>query len=105
MSNPHENIVKQKLNDAQLRENLSNAMHTLQTNRKNLIAKRFDEWEELRRRGKNAKNNALSKLDELLVKFEENATKNGFEVHWASTPEEACEIIYTIMIEKISARC
>ena len=100
MSNPHENIVKQKLNDAQLRENLSNAMYTLQTNRKNLIAKRFNEWEELRQRGKNAKNNALRKLDELLVKFEENATKNGFKVHWASTPEEACEIIYTIMIEK-----
>ena len=48
MSNPHENIVKQKLNDAQLRENLSNAMHTLQTNRKNLIAKRFNEWEEVK---------------------------------------------------------
>ena len=100
MSNPHENIVKQKLNDTQLRENLSNAMHTLQRNRKNLIEKRFNEWEDLRERGKKAKNNALSHLDELLVRFEQNATKNGFKVNWASTQQEACEIIYTLMIEK-----
>lgn len=99
MSN-HENLIHQKINDKQLRENLSSAMHTLQTNRKNLIAKRFVDWQALRDQGKNAKNNALSRLDERLLEFEANATKNGFKVHWASTPNEACEIIYALMIEK-----
>lgn len=100
MSNPHENIVREKLNDTQLRQNLTNAMHTLQRNRKNLLEKRFHAWEGLRERGKKAKNNALSNLAELLVRFEENATKNGFKVHWASTPAQACEIVHTLMIEK-----
>ena len=34
---PHEKIVHQKLNDTQMRENVSRAMHTLQTNRLKVI--------------------------------------------------------------------
>ncbi|MCX2683294.1 LutB/LldF family L-lactate oxidation iron-sulfur protein [Campylobacter sp. MIT 21-1685] len=97
---PHEEIVESKLNDTQMRENLMNAMHTLQKNRFNVIEMRFTDWEGLRNKAKQAKNNALMSLKERLLEFEKNATKNGLKVHWASTDEEACEIIYEIMCEK-----
>lgn len=39
-------------------------------------------------------------LEERLLEFEKNATKNGIKVHWASSDEDACEIVYEIMKEK-----
>lgn len=93
----HEEIVNIKLNDTQMRENLSNAMHTLQKNRLKVIDDKFKDWQGLRIRAKQAKNNALMSLEERLLEFEKNATKNGIKVHWASSDEDACEIIYEIM--------
>lgn len=95
----HEKLVINKLNDKQLRNNLNSAMHTLQTNRKKLISTKFTHWEALREKGKNLKNNALANLDQRLLEFEENATKNGIKVHWASDAKEANEIIYQIVIK------
>ena len=97
---PHEQIVNEKLNDTQMRQNLSNAMHTLQKNRLNVIKDRFVDWQGLRFKAKNAKNNALMSLKERLLEFEANATKNGINVHWANSSDEACEIIYELMIQK-----
>lgn len=97
---PHEEIVNAKLNDAQMRQNLSNAMHTLQRNRLNVIKDRFDDWQGLRAKAKKAKNNALMSLKDRLLEFEKNATKNGMKVHWANSSDEACEIIYELMKEK-----
>ena len=57
-------LIQEKLNDAQMRANLDSAMHTLQRNRKNLIAANFTNWQELRERGKNVKQNALNSLGE-----------------------------------------
>ncbi|TNB56704.1 LutB/LldF family L-lactate oxidation iron-sulfur protein [Campylobacter helveticus] len=95
----HEEIVNSKLNDTQMRENLNNAMHTLQKNRLKVIDDKFKDWQGLRAKAKQAKNNALMSLEERLVEFEKNATKNGIKVHWASSDEDACEIIYEIMKE------
>ncbi|MDL0110323.1 LutB/LldF family L-lactate oxidation iron-sulfur protein [Campylobacter felis] len=95
----HEEIVNIKLNDTQMRENLSNAMHTLQKNRLKVIDDKFKDWQGLRAKAKQAKNNALMSLEERLLEFEKNATKNGIKVHWASSDEDACEIIYEIMKE------
>ncbi|QBL11056.1 LutB/LldF family L-lactate oxidation iron-sulfur protein [Campylobacter helveticus] len=95
----HEEIVNLKLNDTQMRENLNNAMHTLQKNRLKVIDDKFKDWQGLRAKAKQAKNNALMSLEERLVEFEKNATKNGIKVHWASSDEDACEIIYEIMKE------
>ncbi|KAA6230367.1 iron-sulfur cluster-binding protein [Campylobacter sp. LR264d] len=97
---PHEQIVGVKLNDNQMRENLMKAMHTLQRNRLNIIKDKFNDWQGLRNKAKTAKNNALMSLKDRLLEFEENASKNGIKVHWASSDEEACEIIYELMIEK-----
>lgn len=92
----HKEIVRQSIENSQMRENLTRAMHTLQKNRANVIKSKFSDWEGLRERAKKAKNDALQNLGELLCEFEKNATKNGFIVHWASTKEQACEIIYEL---------
>lgn len=96
----HTQIVHEKLLDTQMRTNIFTVMHTLRKNRKNLLKTRYHNWEELREIGKRAKNNNLAHLDERLLEFEKNATKNGFKVHWADTKEEACKIIYDLMKEK-----
>jgi L-lactate dehydrogenase complex protein LldF len=41
------------------------------------------EWEALRARASAIKEHALTHLDEYLVQFEENAVRNGMQVHWA----------------------
>ncbi|MPA94131.1 lactate utilization protein, partial [Campylobacter coli] len=97
---PHEEIVHIKLNDIQMRENLMTAMHTLQKNRLGVIDARFRDWQGLRAKAKQAKNNALMSLKDRLLEFEKNATKNGIQVHWASSDKDACEIVYEIMREK-----
>ncbi|MBZ7935599.1 iron-sulfur cluster-binding protein [Campylobacter sp. B0100352/1] len=97
---PHEQIVHIKLNDKQMQENLVNAMHTLQTNRFKVIDAKFNDWQGLRSKAKQAKNNALMSLKDRLLEFEKNATANGMIVHWADTKEDACEIIYQLMVEK-----
>ncbi|MGX3010939.1 LutB/LldF family L-lactate oxidation iron-sulfur protein [Helicobacter sp. 23-1044] len=90
-------IINEKLNDKQMRENLKSSMHTLKTNRKNTIANRYNNWESLREMGRKVKQNALSKLPELLERFEVNAIKNGFKVHWASDSNEANAVILDLM--------
>lgn len=97
---PHDAIVKIKLNDEQMRDNLAKAMHTLQNNRKKIVETKFKDWQGLRSRARQAKNNAIQSLEERLLEFEKNATKNGIQVHWADTSDDACEIIYQIMLEK-----
>lgn len=98
--NAHEDIIIQKLADKQMRANLDSAMHTLQTNRAKLINANFKDWQGLRQKGKFVKQKALNTLGERLIEFEKNATDNGFKIHWASTAEEACEIIYNLMVDK-----
>ena len=96
-SEQYSEIIHTKLNDKQMRENLKSGMRTLKTNRKNTIANRYKDWEELRELGRKVKQNALSKLPELLERFEANAVKNGFVVHWASDAKEANEVILKLM--------
>lgn len=96
----HTDIVHIKLGDKQLRKNLQSVMDTLKNNRKNLIKSRYTDWEGLRELGKEVKQKCLSQLDVLLERFEQNATKNGIKIHWASNGKEANEIIYNLMQEK-----
>ncbi|WP_104740049.1 LutB/LldF family L-lactate oxidation iron-sulfur protein [Helicobacter bizzozeronii] len=96
----YEEAIKAKLEDEQLRTNLRSAMDTLITNRKNLIANRYHDWEELRELGKNAKLKVLARLDHYLQTFEEKAKANGFIVHYASSAKDANEIIYNLAKEK-----
>ncbi|AJC88353.1 LutB/LldF family L-lactate oxidation iron-sulfur protein [Campylobacter insulaenigrae] len=100
MKMAHEQIVDIKIHDQQMRENLRSAMHTLQKNRLKVIDEKFNDWQGLRSKAKQAKNNALSTLYDRLLEFEKNAIKNGINVHWANSDEDACEIIYELMIQK-----
>jgi L-lactate dehydrogenase complex protein LldF len=54
-------------------------------------------WEELRSLGSQIKAHMLSNLDDYLVQFEENATKNGIVVHWASDGDEHNQIVHGIL--------
>lgn len=93
----YKNIIHEKLNNKQLRENLKSVMCTLKTNRSNTIASRFTNWDELRELGRKVKQNALSNLPNLLERFEQNALKNGFKIHWAKDVKEANEVVLSLM--------
>ncbi|RYZ26326.1 MAG: lactate utilization protein [Chitinophagaceae bacterium] len=55
------------------------------------------DWEDLRNAASKIKEHTLSKLDEYLVQFEENAKANGVQVHWADDGEEHNRIVHSIL--------
>jgi L-lactate dehydrogenase complex protein LldF len=57
------------------------------------------EWEQLREWGSQIKNNTLSNLSDYLKEFEQKATANGIQVHWAADAKEHNEIIYEIILK------
>ncbi len=65
--------------------------------KRDLAAKQTKGWEELRQLASNIKSNTLSKLDEYLVEFEEQAIKNGIHVHWAIDAAAHNKIVYDII--------
>ena len=66
-------------------------------NKRDIAANDTKGWEELRRLANNIKSNALSNLDNYLIQFEENALKNGIQVHWAADAEEHNKIVHNIL--------
>ena len=76
LKNEYRKIINEKLNDKQLRKNLSTGMDTLKNNRKKLIDSRFNDWESLREKGRQLKIKNLSKLDILLQKFDKYSLGN-----------------------------
>ncbi len=65
--------------------------------KRDLAAHGVPEWETLRAWASQIKNHTLSKMDEYLVQFEENARVNGVHVHWAKDGDEHNRIIHDIM--------
>ncbi|AMQ01178.1 4Fe-4S ferredoxin [Pedobacter cryoconitis] len=55
------------------------------------------EWEILREKASQIKNNALANLAEYLVSFEEKAKANGIIVHWAADAQEHNQIVHQIL--------
>ena len=55
------------------------------------------EWEELRDLASKIKEHTLSNLDKYLLEFEENAIKNGVNIHWAKDGDEHNKIIEGII--------
>ena len=56
-----------------------------------------NEFEQLRFVGEAIKQRVLSKLPQLLEQLETNCQNNGITVHWAATPDEANQIIESIL--------
>ena len=58
------------------------------------------QWEELREAASAIKSNVISNLHDYLLQFEENLTRNGVKVYWASDAEEHNQIVYSILKAK-----
>ena len=84
------------LGDAQLRGNFRRAMDSLMTKRAAAFSDP-EEREDLRSLGNAIRARALSKLPELLERLERNLTRNGVQVHWAETVDEANAIVLSIV--------
>jgi L-lactate dehydrogenase complex protein LldF len=61
---------------------------------------RFYNHTALRKRASDVKDTVVSELDDFLVQFEENATKNGSQVLWANDKEEAIQLITNILLDE-----
>ncbi len=83
--------VRTALDNPQIRSNFRNAMDGLMGKRQ----KAFDGWDldKLRDLGAAVRLRALARLPELLERLEANCIRQGIQVHWAETGEQACEII------------
>ena len=58
------------------------------------------EWEALRELASQIKEHTLSHLDDYLIQFEQQATANGIQVHWAQDADEHNRIVHGILQEK-----
>ncbi|WP_341214745.1 lactate utilization protein B [uncultured Wocania sp.] len=67
--------------------------------KRDLSAHSVKGWEELRQLGSQIKAHTLSNLDNHLIQFEENALKNGIQVHWAANADEHNQIVHNILKE------
>ena len=87
------------LADAPLRKSLRTAMDMLMTKRKMVLSDEH-ELQALRTLCEHIRQRSLSRLPELLVQLESKLTELGVKVHWAETPDEACQIIHNIISAK-----
>ena len=88
---------KTALADKPLRKSLRTAMDMLMNKRKAVLSDET-ELQGLRRLCEQIRQRSLSRLPELLLQLEENLTRLGVKVHWAQTPDEACQIIHNIIV-------
>lgn len=86
------------LADKPLRKSLRTAMDMLMTRRKASLSDEV-ELQGLRSLCEHIRQRSLSRLPELLEQLESNLTRLGVKVHWAETPEEACQIIHNIVTQ------
>lgn len=80
------------LRNTQLRRNLGKAVGTIRARRAAVVGERAD-WEALRERGRQIKDEALAHLDTYLEQLESGVTAAGGIVHWARDAQEANRIV------------
>jgi L-lactate dehydrogenase complex protein LldF len=80
------------LADAQVRANIRHATGTIRGKRAAVVAE-VPDWELLRVAGAAIKDEALGRLDEVLVELESSVEAAGGDVHWARDGAEAAEIV------------
>lgn len=84
------------LRDGQLRRNVAHATDVIQAKRAKLVVEKAD-WQQLRDAGAAIRRQALSRLDEYLVAFEQKCTAAGGVVHWARDAAEAQAIVLRLV--------
>ncbi len=72
--------------------------------KRDLAAGSVPEWEELRERASQIKEDVLSNLDNYLLRFEEQALQNGAVVHWAADAGEFNNIVYRLITRHKASR-
>lgn len=87
--------AEQALTDPQLRANFRGAMDYLRDKRRSAFSDQ-DEEREIRDLAESIRQRCLSKLPQLLEQLETNCQKNGIQVHWAETPQQANALIARI---------
>lgn len=75
----------------------------VRTKRDRAVAQ-IPEWEQLREAASQIKNYGLSNMHDLLIQFEENATRNGIKIHWAADGDEHNAIILDIIKQAGASR-
>ena len=80
------------LADPQLRRNLGHATGTIRAKRLAVVSE-LDDWEQLRLAGQAIKAATMARLDEHLVRLEQEVTARGGTVHWARDAVEANRIV------------
>jgi L-lactate dehydrogenase complex protein LldF len=78
--------------DTQLRHNIGHATRTIRQKRERVVGE-LPDWQALRSAGAAIKDDALLRLDELLLQLEERVTAAGGTVHWARDAAEANRIV------------
>jgi L-lactate dehydrogenase complex protein LldF len=94
--------ARELLENSQTRRNVEHATTVIQEKR-NRVVQELPEWQDLREAGSQVRAHALRHLDHYLVQFEENCTKAGGHVHWASDAAEARRIMLEL-IERQQAK-
>ncbi|AVY93354.1 MULTISPECIES: LutB/LldF family L-lactate oxidation iron-sulfur protein [Microvirgula] len=87
------------VNDPLLRQSFRGAMDFLMSKRAAMFPDEA-ELQQLRTLGEAIRQRCLAKLPELLETLEANLTRNGVQVHWAETPEEANSIIQGLIARR-----
>jgi len=80
------------LQNSQTRKNVRHATNVIQAKRDKVVAE-LPDWENLREAGAQIRAHTLRHLDHYLTQFEENCTRAGGHVHWASDAHDARRII------------
>lgn len=88
--------VEYALSQNETRLNTKNVANKLRDHRRAVFSDQA-EWERLRQQCMSIRANAISKLPELLEQLESNLVRNGIQVHWAETTEQANVIVLDIM--------
>ncbi|MCX7834716.1 MAG: LutB/LldF family L-lactate oxidation iron-sulfur protein [bacterium] len=96
-------VAKEALDNADLQNALTKAMHHSQMVR-NQAVQDFSDWEEMRNAAYRIRKYTLDHLDELLLQFEENCVRNGVQVHYAWDAQSACQTIHLILSSKSAKR-
>jgi L-lactate dehydrogenase complex protein LldF len=84
------------LADGSVRANIRHATGTIRRKRATVVAE-VPDWERLRAAGAAIKDEALGRLDEVLVELETAILAAGGEVHWARDGAEAAEIVIRLV--------
>ena len=95
-SPPFAVAARRALQDTQLRANLRQATTTIRQKRDRLVAE-LPDFEELREAAAGIKDDALSRLDQLLGQLEASVTARGGQVHFAANAADANEAVKKIV--------